>query len=284
MLNKMQEDALKVILQRYDGNTDLLAKGGYDAFPTYMMLALSEVFAQLKAFGVIASTSNDLSVWRVYLTPNGVSYFEDQQRQIENKVISFKKLPTNSKKLLDEILEAENPTQLLCKRVESVSDKEDEELRSILRELMKDGYIHISGWADDVPIYVEINNSARVYNENLADYEKQLKFNKRVIYNIGTINNQSGVLAIGDISNSTISIDNSVQRIESEIEKNGGEDKEALSSLLLEVKELIDNINVTRQITKNSSFFKRLSSHLEKHGWFYGEIVGLIGVTILQLL
>jgi len=40
----------------------------------------------------------------------------------------------------------------------------------------------------------------------------------------------------------------------------------------------------SRHIPKNKGLFSRLSAHLEKHGWFYGEVVGLIGAAALQLL
>ena len=46
---------------------------------------------------------------------------------------------------------------------------------------------------------------------------------------IGSINN-SGNFVLGDAVNSTFSIDNSVHRIENEIEEKGGEDKAELSA------------------------------------------------------
>lgn len=75
-----------------------------------------------------------------------------------------------------------------------------------------------------------------------------------------------------------------MQRIEDEINEKGGEDSEKLKELLDEVKELIENMQESRHIPKNKSLFERLSNHLEKHGWFYGEVVGLIGAAAMQLL
>ena len=71
----------------------------------------------------------------------------------------FRKLPSNSKKLLDEILAAENPADMLRNRFKGLSSKEDEELRGIIRELKELGHIDVK-WADNVPYYVTINNSA----------------------------------------------------------------------------------------------------------------------------
>lgn len=86
--------------------------------------------------------------------------------------MGFKKLPSNSEKLLDKIICADNPVQVLCKLFEKASPKEDDELRGIIRELRQEGYIDVK-WADDVPYFVTLNNSARAYEEQLAEYGVQ---------------------------------------------------------------------------------------------------------------
>ncbi len=218
MLNKMNEDALKIILGKYDGNDDLVVGGGYDIFPKYMIFSLKEIFNELKSEGLIAGIANTLTGWCVYLTPSGISYFEEKKRNVDAIQIGFRKLSANSKKLLDDILKAENPTQLLCSRLESASEKDDNELRSLIRELTNEGYINIPQWGDDMPTYVEINNSARTYDERLAEYERYLNKKSGITYNIGSIYSQNGILAIGDFINSEILINNSIERVENEIE------------------------------------------------------------------
>ena len=94
----------------------------------------------------------------------------------------FGKLPSNSKKLLDEILAAKNPADMLRNRFKGLSSKEDEELRGIIRELKELGYIDVK-WADNVPYYVTINNSARTYNEQLKKYEMEGKTNSMSLSN-----------------------------------------------------------------------------------------------------
>lgn len=84
----------------------------------------------------------------------------------------FKKLPSNSKQLLDEILISENPSEMLRLRFNDISSKEDAELRGIIRELKELGYINVR-WADNVPYYVVINNCARTYDEQLKEYETE---------------------------------------------------------------------------------------------------------------
>lgn len=84
-------------------------------------------------------------------------------------IMVLKKLSQQSKQLLDEILKADNPTNMLTKRFDGLSSKEDRELRTAIRELREQGYINVQ-WADNVPYHVTINNSARTYDEWLQEY------------------------------------------------------------------------------------------------------------------
>lgn len=86
--------------------------------------------------------------------------------------MSLKKLPQNSKHLLDEIIAADNPTDMLAKRFDGLTNSEAAELRSIIHELCEEGFINIQ-WADNVPYFVTINNSAHTYNERLQEYESE---------------------------------------------------------------------------------------------------------------
>lgn len=84
-------------------------------------------------------------------------------------IMVLKKLSQQSKRLLDEILKADNPADMLAKRFDGLSAKEDDELRAGIRELREQGYINVQ-WADNVPYHVTINNSARTYDEWLQEY------------------------------------------------------------------------------------------------------------------
>ncbi len=86
--------------------------------------------------------------------------------------MGFQKLLSNSRILLNEIINAEKPVDLLCTRLENASAKEEQELMGMLRELQEKGYISIK-WADDKPYHVIINNSAITYEEELIEYNKQ---------------------------------------------------------------------------------------------------------------
>ena len=122
------------------------------------------------------------------------------------------------------------------------------------------------------------------YFEDKLQAEDKEKSMQKSSINIGSIVATGSNLILGDVVNSNLSIDNSIQRIESEIDVRGGDDSVALRELLDEVKELIENMQESRHIPKNKNLFERLSNHLEKHGWFYGEVIGLIGAAAMQML
>ena len=84
--------------------------------------------------------------------------------------MDFIKLPSNSEKILFELVQSDNPAQVLCDYYERASQRESDELDGILRELRSSGYVNIK-WADNLPYIVTLNNSARTYSERLAEYE-----------------------------------------------------------------------------------------------------------------
>lgn len=84
--------------------------------------------------------------------------------------MDFIKLPSNSEKILYELVQSDNPVQVLCDYFEHASQCEDDELRGILRELRTSGFVKIK-WADNLPYMVTLNNSARTYCKRLAECE-----------------------------------------------------------------------------------------------------------------
>ena len=87
--------------------------------------------------------------------------------------MGFYKLSAVAEELLQDILKAENPVQLLCDRFKGLDHRADEEFRSIIRELRENGYISLN-WADNVPYRVVINPSARVYFEQKKEAEERV--------------------------------------------------------------------------------------------------------------
>lgn len=93
-----------------------------------------------------------------------------------------------------------------------------------------------------------------------------------------------GNLVFGNVSGSTLTIDNSIHQIEQTIDEKGGEDKADLYELLDEVKELIENIQSRRSTPKQKRLFEKISGHMEKHGWFYGAVVQLLGTAVIGMI
>ena len=144
------------------------------------------------------------------------------------------------------------------------------------------GYIKVF-WADNLPYEVTINNSARTYNERLAEYEAEKARSHQQNFFSGSFTN-NGNMVFGNVSGATLSVDNSIHKLERDIEKLGGDDKEELQELLDEVKELIENIQSSRTIPKQKRLFQRLNDHIVKHGWFYGGVVQLLGTAVMKCL
>lgn len=145
--------------------------------------------------------------------------------------------------------------------------------------VLTSSYIYISAaWE------VVIAPQGLTYFEDKIQAEEKERMMQQSQISIGSIVATGSNVILGNAINSTLSIDNSIQRIKNEIDKNGGEDSADLRQALDEVKELIENMKESRHIPKNNGLFTNLSNHLEKHGWFYGEIVGLIGAATMQML
>ena len=86
--------------------------------------------------------------------------------------MAFQKLPSNSKALLDALINADNPTQELCGRWDGAEGVEMDELKGIINELRRLGYLNVQ-YADNRPYRVSLTNSARTYDERLAEYEEE---------------------------------------------------------------------------------------------------------------
>ena len=129
---------------------------------------------------------------------------------------------------------------------------------------------------------VILSPQARIY---FKDKEEALKREreKQPAQNINITATGSNI-NFGSITNSTLSAENIVSNLEKEIEEKGGNDKEALKELLEEVKELCEGFKVNNPLPKRKKLMEKLSNHMSKHGWFYGEIVGLIGSAAMSAM
>ena len=277
MLQKLEEEVLLIILEKYDENSNRHISGYYSEFPEYMNFSIKDSIHKLKCLGYLACNLSTLSRWEVILSPDGLSYFEKKGMRKE----LFEELPNNAKELLEELIKREMENgqldELLREKLEE--DKTDKIVRGIIGTLKYNGLLNVH-WADDTVYYAELTNVGRTYFEREKKYMEQIEKLSKPSVSIGSLNN-TGIFNMGNITDSNITIDNSVSQIEKEIEEKGNEDKEELKQILEEVKDYIDNINTTKNIPKNTGLFKRIGHHLNKHQWFYSQVVGLLGQTLL---
>lgn len=116
-------------------------------------------------------------------------------------------------------------------------------------------------------------------NKNRAQDNKQKSY-----IQIQNLNANGSNVVLGDLFNSSLSVDNSIQSIENEIKERGGEDTEELLSLFDEVKDYADNIQKCRMVGTNKHLFSRLKKHVAKNNWFYAEVVAFLGEIVLKTM
>ena len=280
ILQRLEEEVLSIILQKYDENEQFIVSGDYSEFPSSMKFSIGDSLNKLKIAGYLSTVNNSLSGLSVILSPDGLNYFEKKGLRKE----LFEELPDNAKELLKKLLEVESNNGKLDEILneEIKNDKTDKIVRGIIGTLKYNGLLNVS-WGSGIVSYAELTNEGRNYFEREKKYMEQMEKNNRPFINIQSLEN-SGFLNMGSITDSNITINNSIEQVKSDIEKNGENDKEELFQLLEEVKDYIDNLKDTKSIAKNTGLFKRIGQHFEKHQWFYSEIVALLGQAILLLM
>lgn len=82
--------------------------------------------------------------------------------------MSAKRLPSNSEFVLKELVKATNPSDYLKDLYLRCSKEEKDELSGVISELKSEGYIGVQ-WADNMPYFITLNNSARTYDEMHPD-------------------------------------------------------------------------------------------------------------------
>lgn len=277
VLQRLEEEVLAIILEKYNGNEEMIVSGSYSDFPPYMIYSSRESIGKLNSLGYLASNLSTLANWEVVLSPDALLYFESKGLRKE----LFDELPSDARDLLEELIkfEAENKqiVDLLNNEISNV--KNGERIREVIGTLKYNGLIKVQ-WADNIVHYAQLTTAGRTYFEREKNYMEQMERMNRPSVNIENLTN-TGVFNMGNITDSSITINNSFEEIEKEIEQKGNEDKQELKEILEEVKDYIDNINATKNVSKNTGLFKRIGKHFNKHQWFYSEIIGILGQAIL---
>ena len=279
ILPQKEEELLQIILNKYDGNEEMNVNGSSEELPKNMRFGLKDIFNTLKLYNYIAEWNFYIGgEWFVVLNQEGIDYFEKKGMRQE----LFDELADNEKSLLRKIIDTEtkgeNISELLANKVDS---DEKDIVRSIIGSLRKNGLLNVS-WASDTVYNASLTNPGRTYFEREKKYLKRMKSNKSNIYNFGDISIDRGNFVAGDVVNSVLNVDSHITQVEKDIEeKADDDDKENLKETLEEAKEIMENIKNNGAIEKRKGFFKKLTEHANKYGWFYAEIVNLIGTAVL---
>ena len=281
ILPNKEEILLEIILNKYDGNENMIVNGSYDEIPSNMHFGIKNIFRTLELYNYIGHFEQWLDGWSVVLNQEGIEYFEKKGMRKE----LFEELADNEKELLKEIIEIEenngNISEFLANRV---NKDEKDIVRGIICELKANGLINVS-WASNTVNNAVLTQPGRTYFEREEKYFKRMKESANNTYNVGNIYADGSNVVIGDVINSSLNIDNSYTRIENRIEQEcNQEDKLEIKELLEETKEIIDNMKKNGSIGQRKSFFKRLTDHACKYSWLYAEIVNLIGNAAIGII
>jgi len=283
ILSQNAEAMLRIFINKYEKTRDYMIGGDTDEFPRHFVFNMKNIMQEIENSGYITINSIDIiGGWWITLTPEAIEYFEKKGCRVE----LFEELMESEKNLLKELIRIDNENGNLTEYInKKLEDDVKDKFRGIVGILRSNGLITLM-WADNNAYNINLTQAGRTYFEREKKYNDKLLKSTSSTYNIGTITTSNSHFVIGNILDSVINISNSISSIEQEIDEKCVDDfeKEELKLLLEEAKEIIENIKESRHIEKRKSFFQKLSTHLEKHGWFYGEIIGLLGQTTLMLL
>lgn len=279
ILPQKEEELLQIILNKYDGNEEMNVNGSSEELPKNMRFGVKDIFNTLKLYNYIAEWNFYIGgEWFVVLNQEGIDYFEKKGMRQE----LFDELSDNEKSLLKEIIDTETNGGNISELLANMVDLDEKDIvRSIIGSLRKNGLLNVS-WASDTVCNASLTNPGRNYFEREKKYLKRIESNKSNIYNFGDISIDRGNFVAGDVVNSVLNVDSHITQVEKDIEeKADDDDKENLKKILEEAEEIMENIKNNGTIEKRKGFFKKLTEHANKYGWFYAEIVNLIGAVVL---
>lgn len=98
IMDASAEEVLEKILSIYDGNENRFVKGNDECFPPAYCSTIKLEFEKLNMYGMISNSQVYInSEWRLTLTPQGITYFEDKENalnkesnavRLQNKVLN----------------------------------------------------------------------------------------------------------------------------------------------------------------------------------------------------
>lgn len=81
-LARAEEEILQAILEHFVTNNENVVKVSYDVFPAYALNNIQHYLEILKYNSLISSYYQTLSTVEMYLTPDGIKYFQNKKKSI----------------------------------------------------------------------------------------------------------------------------------------------------------------------------------------------------------
>ena len=280
ILPSNEEELLEILINKYDGNEKRKVEGNLSEIPKYMHLNIKEIFNNLYINNYIGKPYIWLAGgWFTTLNKEALNYFEKKGMRTE----LFEELAESEKELLSKIIEKDENNENITDYLSTIINEDKKDIfRGIIGELKSNGLLTIA-WGDNTVINAKLTQAGRTYFEREGKYFNRMKENANNVYNVGTINADGSNLVLGDVNNSNLIIDSSFTKIEKRIQEEcDKEDIIKMKELLEEAKEIAENIKENSVVEKRKNFFKKLTEHACKYGWFYAEIVNLIGTVVIN--
>lgn len=276
-----EEIVLDILLNKYNETKKFDLNVYYSEFPDYMKFSIKEYVLNLKYEGLVSLCDFFIGDFcHIIITPAALQYYNKKGSRIE----LFDLMSDSDKELLKEIILANNNKEKISDLLnEKIENDEDNYYLGIISNLKSNGLISVL-FADDKVYHASLTRNGRTYFEREKNYMDRTtnKTTNSIVNNYVP----NGNIFMGDIINSSISINNVTDKIEQEINAkcSSEEEKTELFELLDEAKEILENVKSTNTIGQRKSFFKKIVSHLDTHGWFYAEIISLLGQGLFYIL
>lgn len=80
IMDAASEEVFAALLKLYDGNENRYIQGDNSVFPAPYRSSIPSEFEKLRMYGMISSMTFWLGGWEATLTPQGLSYFDEQRK------------------------------------------------------------------------------------------------------------------------------------------------------------------------------------------------------------
>jgi hypothetical protein len=208
-----------------------------------------------------------------------INGFENLEKELYNKLKEIKnkniyegencmeKLTKSTEKVLIKLLEITENGLNINSYIESIcesnNEKEELKLRSALGELENYKIISLV-WTEPPTCF--LNGKAFTYFDDIKDFNRS-NINNNI--NINTLNNNNSSMIIGNVDNTNICIDNSINKTNPEIDEITNQIIKALednkifdSNILKSINEMKDSAGTPRFVDKYNAFIQSAANHM----------------------